>query len=432
MKVDLLIHNCGQLLTLASAGPKIGPALRDVGLISKGAIAVREGRITLLGPEEEVRRQVTPQAEIDAQGRVVMPGFVDPHNHLVFAGDRVEEFEQRLEGASYQEIAARGGGILSSVRATRAASFQDLLAQSRGRLDRMLAQGTTTAEAKTGYGLSLPDELRLLQIILELNRTHPIDLVPTFLGAHAVPPEYAGKLEEYVDLVVEEMLPAVRDRRRELNATPFCDVFCDEGAFSAAQARRILSAAQRLGLGIKIHAEEFARTGGARVAAELGATSADHLIQTDSGDWAALAAVGVMAVLLPGTPFGLGLSQYAPAREMIAAGVSIALGTDLNPGTCYCESMPTIIALASRTMRLAPAEAISAATLNAAHAIGRAHEVGSLEVGKRADVLILDTDDYRDLAYRLGGNPVALVIKDGREVASNSVVLAAKVRPGAH
>jgi len=360
---------------------------------------------------------------------VVMPGFVDAHTHAVFAGERAGEFEQRLAGASYLEIMAAGGGIMSTVRATRAASLEQLIAESRPRLDAMLAHGTTTAEVKTGYGLNTADELKMLSAIRRLNEEHPLDLIPTFLGAHAVPSEYAGRADEYVDLIIQEMLPAVSDQGSavgspqsaicNLQSAIFCDVFCEEGAFTLAQSRRILEAAKRLGLGLKIHADEFTALGGAALAAELGATSADHLAATPEEDLRRLAAAGTIAVLLPGTTFGLGQTHYADARRMVERGVPVALGSDLNPGTCWCESMPFIIALACRYLRLTPAEAIVAATLNAAYASGVGDRVGSLEVGKQADIIILALPDYRHLAYRFGSNPVQTVIKAGRVVVQH-------------
>lgn len=412
IRVDLLIHSAGQLLTIASpSGPKTGPTLGDLGIIPDGAVAIKDSKIAMVGPSAKLRQEVQAAQEIDAQGRAVMPGFVDPHNHLLFAGSRVDEFEMRVQGATYQEIQAKGGGIMSTVRATRAASDEQLLTQSRKRLDRMLAHGTTTSETKTGYGLSVEQELRLWRLVSELDRTHPVDLIPTFLGAHVIPDEYTGRSEEYVALVIDEMLPKLERR-----GLAFCDVFCEANAFSVEQSRRILTKAKQLGFGLKIHADEFSRSGGAMLAAELGATSADHLIYTEPDDWAALAKAGTVAALLPSTIFGLAITPYAPAREMIAAGVAIALGTDLNPGTSWCESMPLVIAIADRYMRLSPAEAIAAATINAAYALGMGQEVGSLEVGKMGDVIILDTVNYRDLAYQFGTNPVAQVIKRGQTV----------------
>ncbi|MCJ7666935.1 MAG: imidazolonepropionase [Anaerolineae bacterium] len=412
MKVDLLIRNARQLLTIVSPdGPKIGSAMSDLGLIEDGALAIKDGRIALVGKSSEVRAQAEARKEVDASGRVVMPGFVDPHTHFVFAGSRVDEFEMRLRGATYLEIMAAGGGIMSTVRATRQAGIEELLAQSRQRLDRMLSYGTTTAEVKTGYGLNVAQELKMVKAIKSLDESHPVDLVATFLGAHATPQEYKGRSEEYMDMVVEEMLPEAAKE-----GACFCDVFCDEGAFTLAQSRRLLEAAKALGMGLKIHADEFKTLGGAALAAELGATSADHLICTPEEELRLLATAGTVAVLLPGTPFGLGEEHYAPARRMIELGLPVSLGTDLNPGTCFCESMQFVIALAARKMGTTSAEAVVASTLNAAYALGRGAEIGSLEVGKKADILILDTSDYRDLAYRFGGNLVARVFKGGQPV----------------
>ncbi len=413
MQIDLLIHSAAQLLTLASDGPRRGAAMGELDIIEDGAVAVQDGLVALVGPTTEVRGQVVAAEEIDATGKVVMPGFVDPHTHLVFAGDRAGEFEQRVRGATYQEIMAAGGGIMSTVRATRAASVEQLVEESHARLDRMLAHGTTTAEIKTGYGLDTESDLKMLEAIRRLDAEHPVDLVPTFLGAHAVPGEYKGRADEYVDLVVEEMLPMIKSQISNPKSQTFCDVFCDEGAFTLEQARRVLEAAQALGLRLKIHADEFKPLGGTRLAVELGAVSADHLVCTPDDEIEMLARSDTIAVALPGTPFGLGHHEYPPARRIIDSGGALALATDLNPGTCWCESMQLIIALACRFMRMTPAEAIVAATLNAAHAVGLDHRVGSLEAGKKADLLILDIPDYRHLPYRFGGNLVDKVIKGG-------------------
>jgi len=425
MTIDLLIHGA-QLLTVPGPGPKRGAAQREIGLLENGAVAVAAGRIVAVGPTAELRQRFSAVEIIDATGRVVLPGFVDAHTHAVFAGERAGEFEQRLAGASYLEIMAAGGGIMATVRATRAASLSQLVAESRPRLDAMLAHGTTTAEVKTGYGLNTENELKMLAAIRRLDEEHPLDLVPTFLGAHAVPEEYKGRADEYVDLIIREMLPAVSDQWSAVGSPQsaidnrqsaiFCDVFCEDGAFTLAQSRRILEAAKRLGLGLKIHADEFTALGGAALAAELGAISADHLAATPEEDLRKLAVAGVVAVLLPGTTFGLGQTHYADARRMIELGVPVALGSDLNPGTCWCESMPFIIALACRYLHLTPAEAIVAATRNAAYATGVGERVGSLEVGKQADIVILALPDYRHLAYRFGRNPVQTVIKAGHVV----------------
>jgi len=417
-KVDLIVYNACQLLTLGpSSRPRRGRAMNELNLIEDGAIAVSGGLITLVGPTAEVLAQAEAEEMIDASNRVVMPGFVDPHTHLVFVSSREDEFEWRIRGATYMEIMAAGGGIMSTVRATRAATLPQLIAQSRARLDRMLAHGTTTAEVKSGYGLDVDSELRILRAIRQLDATHPVDLVPTFLGAHAVPAEFKSRTDEYVELVVNEMLPLAERELREKASPPFfCDVFCEEGAFSVSQSRRILERARELGFGLKIHADEFKALGGTRLAVELGATSADHLVCTPAEEIQALAGSETIAVSLPGTPFGLGQHEYTPARQIIEAGGALALATDLNPGTCYCESMQFIIALACRYMRLTPAEAIVAATLNAAWAIGLGDKVGSLETGKKADILILDIPNYRHLGYHFGVNLVERVIKSGQVV----------------
>ncbi|HID64933.1 MAG TPA: imidazolonepropionase [Anaerolineae bacterium] len=433
-KVDLIVHSARQLLTLgpfgkdevslAVSGPRRGEAMSELGLIENGAVAASRGLITLVGTTEEVLAQTEAEEMIDASNGVVMPGFVDPHTHLVFAGSREDEFESRLKGATYMEIMAAGGGIMSTVRATRAATLPQLIAQSRERLDRMLAHGTTTAEAKSGYGLNVEDELKMLEAIRQLDATHPIDLVPTFLGAHAVPVEFKGRVDEYVEMVVNEMLPLAERELRGNTSVPsvpfFCDVFCEEGVFSLSQSRRILERAKELGFGLKIHADEFKPLGGTRLAVELGAVSADHLVCTPVEEIEALAGSDTIAVSLPGTPFGLGHHEYTPARQIIEAGGALALATDLNPGTCYCESMQFIIALACRYMRLTPAEAIAAATLNAAHAIGLGDRVGSLETGKKADILVLNISNYRHLGYHFGVNLVEKVIKSARVLWRNS------------
>lgn len=420
MDVDLLIEHA-QLITVASpAGPKRGAAMRDLGIIADGALGIAGGQIVAVGPAAAVLAQVRGAARrIDVRGKVVLPGFVDAHTHVVFAGDRADEFERRLAGATYLEIMAAGGGIMSTVRATRAASEEQLVSESAGRLGKMLAHGTTTAEAKTGYGLTTADELKMLRAISQLDAQQPLELVPTFLGAHAVPSEFAGRDDAYLDLVIEEMLPAVAQAAHETNRPlPFVDIFCDEGAFSAAQLERLLHAARGLGFPLKAHLDEFATLGGTPVAAALGAISVDHLIASNDADLAALhEQPATIPTLMPATPFGLGLGHYAPARRMIDEyGLAVALGTDLNPGTCWCVAMPFAMALACRGMRLTPAEALVAATLNAAYAVGCGERIGSLEVGKQADVLILELDDYRHLAYRVGENLVETVIKRGNIV----------------
>lgn len=414
---DLLLEHAAELLTLAGPadGPRRGAALRDVGVIRDGAVAVADGEIVAVGPTDQVRDAVRlsrAATVIDATGRVVLPGFVDAHTHLVFAGPRVDEFEMRLRGASYLEIAAAGGGILRSVAATREADEESLYRLGRARLDHLLRTGTTTAEAKSGYGLTRDDELKQLRVIHRLSAQHEIDLVATVLAAHAVPPEFAGDPDGYIDTVIRDILPAVVDE----DLAEFCDAFCDVGAFTIEQGRAVLEAGSELGLVPKLHADEFADTGGARLAAEVGAISADHLLHASDTGLAAMAAAGTMAVLLPGTAYFLGL-PFAQARRMVELGVPVALASDYNPGSSPMWSMPAVISLACVGMRLVPAEAIAAATINAAWAIGMAEEVGSLEPGKAADLVVLDVADHREIAMTLGGSIVWQVIKRGRIVA---------------
>ncbi len=414
----MLIHSASQLLTL-SGGPQRGADLGRLGLIPDGAVLLREGRVAAVGSSAELRAAYPGEPALDAAGRVVMPGLVDPHTHLVWAGDRAAEFELRLQGKTYMEIMAAGGGIVSTVRATREASVEDLIAQARLRAQSMLRHGTTTAEAKTGYGLETQAELRQMEALLRLDEEDPLEIVPTFLGAHAVPAEFAGDPQGYTDLVCAEMLPALREwweRHAAQRPLPFVDVFCERGAFDLAQSRAILQTAKDLGFPLKIHADEFDNLGGARLAAELDAASADHLVKTSTEDITALGRSQSAAVALPCTPFGLADPHYTPAKAILEAGGLLALASDLNPGTAWCESMQFVIALACRYLRLTPAQAIAAATINAAAAIGRAGQVGSLEPGKQADVLILSVSDYRHLGYRFGANLVVNVIKKGEVV----------------
>lgn len=420
--IDLLVYNTAQVATCAgSPGPRRGAAMGEVGLVPAGAVAVSGGRVVAVGPEAELRRRFFPSAELDAGGGAVVPGLVDPHTHLVYAGDRVGEFELRIGGASYQEIMAAGGGIASTARATRAATLERLVAESRRRLDQMLRLGATTVEVKSGYGLETDAELRQLEAVARLDAEHPADLVPTFLGAHALPAEYAGRADAYVELVVEEMLPAAH---AWYAASPFAaqgvpmfaDVFCERGAFDLAQSRRVLEAARALGLPLKAHVDEFSELGGLAMALELGAVSVDHLDVTGPEGIAMLAASPAVGVVIPTVPFNLGGSRYADARAMIDAGAALALTTDLNPGSAPCPSLPLAMAIACRYQRLSPAEALVAATVNAAHAIGMGERVGALAPGMQADLLVLDAPDYRYLAYELGGNPVRTVIKRGRVV----------------
>jgi imidazolonepropionase len=414
----MLIHSASQLLTL-SGGPQRGNDLGRLGIIEDGALLVREGRIAAVGHSAELLASYPHEERLDAKGCTVLPGFVDPHTHLIWASDRAAEFEMRLEGKTYLEILAAGGGILSTVRHTRQASVETLLAETRRRTLEMLRHGTTTAEAKTGYGLQTEAELRMLQALIQLDEEGPLEIAITFLGAHAIAPEYKGDPEGYTEHLCAEMLPAVRNWW-EANAMgrplPCVDVFCETGAFSLEQSRRILEKARQLGFPLKIHADEFDNLGGASLAAELGAVSADHLVKTSPGDIAALGQSNTVAVGLPCTPFGLAEHEYTPAKAILEAGGLLALASDFNPGTAWCGNMQFVIALACRYMCLTPAQAISAATINAAAAIGRAERIGSLEVGKQADLILLSVPDYRHLGYRFGTNLVQTVIKKGQVI----------------
>jgi imidazolonepropionase len=423
---SMLIHSAGQLLTIAGA-PQRGHRLGDLGIIEDGAMLIENGTISAVGPSDEMRAIYADAEALNAGGQVVMPGLVDPHTHVVWAGDRAAEFEMRLQGKTYLEIMNAGGGIVSTVDKTRAATLEKLIVETRPRLQRMFAHGSTTIEAKSGYGLDTQTELKSLDAILALDSEGPMDLVPTFLGAHALPSEYKDNPDGYTNLVCEDMLPAlkkwsharmpdagIKDAPTVLDRLPFVDVFCETGAFTLQQSRQILEAARALGFPLKIHADEFDNLGGASMAAELGAASADHLVVTSPEDIAAMGASDTVAVSLPCTPFGLAEGHYTPAKDFLDANCILAIATDINPGTAWCESMQFAIALACRYLRLTPAQAIVAATLNAAQAIGRADQIGSLEPGKQADVLILDVDDYRHLGYRIGGNLVKTVIKKGQ------------------
>lgn len=415
-KPTLILHRAAQLLTLAG-GPQRGRVLGDLGLIEDGAVAIGGGQILAVGRSEALLNHYPEALRLDAGGKVVMPGFVDPHTHLVWAGDRADEFTLRLQGKSYLEILALGGGILSTVRATHAATSEELVSQTHQRARYAFTHGTTTVEVKTGYGLTLESEIKQLQAILALDKAGPLSFVPTFLGAHAVPQAYKDRPEAYVDLVCHEMIPGVHawwQREVPHQPLPFVDVFCERGAFNLAQSRRILETAQELGFPLKIHADEFENLGGAALAAELGAASADHLVKTSPEDIYALASSQTVAVSLPGTPFGLGEEDYTPAKAFIEADGLLALATDTNPGTSWCESMQFMLALACRKMGLTPAQAIAASTINAAAALQRQDTLGSIEPGKQADLLILDVNNYQHLGYRFGTNLVSQVIKKGR------------------
>jgi|SRR5580658_305883 imidazolonepropionase len=406
-----LVRGARQLLTLrGDSGPRRGAALRDLGIVPNGAVLIKDGVIVDAGPARRVEKLPAARSarEIDATGRVVMPGFVDSHTHLVFGRPRLVDYEMHLAGASYAEIAAASGGILSSVKAVRGMSAAQLGGQARASLAAMARHGTTALEAKSGYALDSAGELKTLRVLDRLNG-NPLDIVPTYLGAHIPPPEYRGRPDAYIDWTIAEMMPQIR--RRKL--ARFVDIYCDEGAFSLDQSRRYLECARRLGFGLKIHAEQFARTGAARLAVELEAVSADHLEQAGTEDIRALANSNTIATLLPGSVFHLGLRTYAPARALIEAGAAVALATDFNPGTSPTYSMQMVLSLACTEMRMSPAEAVAAATINGAHALRLADRTGSLEPGKQADLLILNVQDYRELPYYFGTNNVQATMKRG-------------------
>jgi imidazolonepropionase len=412
----MLIHSASQLLTIPGP-PQRGKRLGQLGIIKNGAVLIREGSIVEVGNSQELLTAYPGEMRFDAKGCVVMPGFVDPHTHLPWSGDRANEFELRLMGKSYQEILANGGGINNTVTSTHASSDESLLHETRQRARDIFKHGTTTAEAKSGYGLAFESELRLIHTIMQLDAEGPLEIVPTFLGAHALPEEYRDRPDEYVDLVCNDMLPKLARRWHEHHPAtplPFVDVFCDQGAFTYEQTETIFKAAGTLGFALKIHADEFECLGGTRLAVQYRAVSADHLVKTAPDDIQTLSSSDTVAVSLPLTPFGLAHTEYTPATALLAADALLALGSDLNPGTAWCGNMQFVIAVACRYMHLTPAQAVAAATINAAAAINRADRIGSLERRKQADLLVLTISDYRQLAYRFGINLVSHVIKKGR------------------
>jgi imidazolonepropionase len=396
VKSRALLH-ASQLVALSGPKrPRAGTELSEIGIIRDGGMLVRDGEIARVGPSAEIEKDIGDAEIVDAGGRIVMPGFVDAHTHLVFAGNRLDDFERRAQGESYEQIAQAGGGIWSTVEKTRAASEADLLAQARKHANWFLRCGTTTVEAKSGYGLTVEDELKILRVVRQLKEQVRLQIVPTFLGAHAAPQELPAR--EYVQLVVREMLPRVAAE----NLAEFCDVFCERGYFEVDQSREILSVAKKHGLKLRGHVDQLTNCGGAKLMAELGATTADHLEQTDERGIAALQKAKVQPVLVPGSVYALGLSRYPRAREMIEAGLAVVLATDFNPGSSPTPSMPMVLSLASTQMKMSPAEAITASTINAAYSLNRGHKIGSLEPGKLANFAIFDCEDYRELAYWFG------------------------------
>ncbi len=422
---NLLIVHAAELVTVSGRKAKRGSEMAEIGIIEDGALLATNSTIRAVGKTADVWDRVTAEGfdpedtlVLDATGRCVLPGFVDPHTHLVFAGYRADEFAARLAGAKYLDILAAGGGILSTVQATRSADRQTLIQETLKRLDTLLSFGVTTVEIKSGYGLDVETELRQLDVCAALSRNHPLRIVPTFLGAHALPPEWRGRADAYIDFLCEKLLPEIAER----GLARFCDVFCETGVFSVKQSRKLLRRAAALGMGIKIHADEMTPLGGAELAAELGAVSADHLLHASDEGIAAMAEAGVVAVLLPITAFGL-REPYARARAMIDAGCAVALATDCNPGSAFSESIPLLIALAAVHLGLTPAETVSALTLNAAAALGMAEEIGSLDPGKQADILILQHPSHVFLPYHLGVNTVDTVIHSGRLIRKGQTPL---------
>jgi len=413
---SVLITGASQMLTLRG-GPRRGNSLSNLGLVKDGAILVRDGKIVAVGPRAQMERRAEAKSadKFDVGGRVVLPGFVDSHTHLIHAGSRAEEYELKIQGASYEEIARKGGGILNSVKKLRAATKEALKRRGASALGEFAAHGTTTLEAKSGYGLDVASELKILDLHRELNQEQPLEIVSTFLGAHMVPAEFRGKAdgaEKYLDLLREKLLPEVVVR----DLAEYCDVFCERGAFTVGQSKKLLAKAKEHGLASRLHAEQLSRTGATQLAVEMGAASCDHLEHVNNADIRALAKSKTVATLLPGCDFHLGLKEYAPARKLIAAGAIVALATDYNPGTSPTMSMPIVLSLACDQLRMTPAEAIAAATINGAAALGRENAIGSLEEGKQADLAAYEVEDYREIPYYFGMNLCWMTMKRGEIV----------------
>ncbi|MCK8815824.1 imidazolonepropionase [Natroniella sulfidigena] len=412
---NVVVKNAGELITCQGQAPKTGSEMNELGIITDGAVVIKGGLITQVGKTDEILKNINIEEfeVIDAAGKPVLPGFIDSHTHFVFGGYRADEYSWRLQGVPYTEIMERGGGIINSVAGTREASFEELKESAWKRLDSMLSFGVTTTEGKSGYGLELETELKQLRVMKELQEEHKVDISPTFMGAHAIPSEYEGRSGEFIDYLIEEVMPlAVEEGGAE-----FCDIFCDQGVFTVDEARKLLLKGQELGLKAKIHADEIAQVGGAELAAELGAVSADHLLKASDEGIKLMAEEGVIGTLLPITAFSL-KEPYARGRYMIDNGLPVALATDFNPGSCYSESIPLLIALSTLQMELTLEEVITALTINAAAAIDRDAKIGSIEVGKAGDLVILDAPSYTHLAYHIGVNIVDKVIKNGQLVVN--------------
>jgi len=414
----IVLDNAKQLLTCAGTAPKRGAYLRDLGLQMNASVVIEGNNIAEIGPAANIRAKYQERIDrgeyshIDMSGKVVLPGLIDPHTHALFVGTREDEFEMRIEGKAYVDILVGGGGILNTVNRVRKASKEELVEETLPRLQRMLAHGTTTVEIKSGYGLDTETEIKMLDAIESLGEQQPLDIVPTFMGAHAIPPEFNRNVDGYTDYIVHEMLPAIA----KLKTTEFCDIFCEHKVFPLPQTRRILQTAKNLGLRVKIHADEIEAIGGSDLAIDLEAVSAEHLLQTSDATIGKFATSSTIAVLLPGTAFSLMHGTYARAREMVDRGVAVALATDCNPGSCYTESMQMVLAIACTQMGLLSSEAINAATINAACALGRQDRVGSIEVGKQADIIAMSIPDYKYIPYHFGVNHVDFVLKRGNIV----------------
>jgi imidazolonepropionase len=423
MKVDLIIYNAKQIVTCSSNGKaKKGLEMEDVGIVFNGAVAARDGKIVGVGNSEDILQEFETENKIDVSNKAVIPAFVECHTHIVYAGNRLDEFELKIKGADYLEILESGGGIISTVKKTRTASLEELVNQSRQRLDKMLKLGVLICEVKTGYGLDTETEIKMLDAIAELDRSHEIDLVPTFLPAHAIPPEWNGKEDEFTDLICNEMIPKAwkwfekSHFFKKQTQLFFIDVFCEKGAFNLYQSKKVLETAKNLGFQIKAHVDEFTNLGCAGFAIENGAISIDHLDATSDKEIKLLADSETVGIVTPTVNFNFGSTEFADARKMIDAGCAIALSTDYNPGSAPCPSLPNAMAIACRYQKLLPSEALNAATINAAFAVGLGEKTGSIEIGKQADILILDTGDYREIAYEFGGNFVEKVVKKGKVV----------------
>jgi len=414
--VDLIIHNAKQLVTVSgfTQHPAIGREMNQLNIIEDAAVAVAKGKIVAASRSSEILEKYDAAEKIDASGKTVTPGLIDAHAHFVFAGSRETELELKIQGMKYLEILQRGGGILRTVRDTRAASKENLLQDARKRANNLLKHGTTTIEAKSGYGLELNAEIKSLEVINSLNETGPLSLVPTFLGAHAIPPEFEGKTSEYANLICEDWIPKISQER----LATFCDVFCEKAVFEIEDSKKILLAGKAHGLVPRIHADELYPLGGAELAADVGAMSADHLIYTSEAGMGRMRDAGVVATLMPAAPLTLMLGRYADARKFISMGVPVALGSDLSP-SCLIGNYQLVISLACYQMKMTPAEALTAATINAAHSIGKPDQIGSLETGKNADIVIFQVPDYRFLGYQLGTNVADVVIKNGKVVVQD-------------